>query len=200
MSITDELIDYAEKAPDYVFTRELPHIADRIDAEHESKISRAAQLLADAEKDRDFNYANWQDCKQKVLQHNITIDELDAEIERLKDELAHCIELPKDADGEYIHIGDMMENLREDFEPLFHHTFRVYGIQYRAYGQECTLTEDGYPSIQYRASEVRHHHEPTVEDVLREFGEKYCDMVAGSDKERELFAEYASKLQLKEQE
>ena len=40
-------------------------------------------MLADAEKDRDYNYANWQECKQKVLQGNITFDELNAKIEHL---------------------------------------------------------------------------------------------------------------------
>ena len=79
------------------------------------------------------------------------------------------VKLPVDADGEVIHIGDVVENLREDLEPRLHHTFTVYGIQYRAYEQECSLTQDGYPTILYRASEVRRHHPPTVEDVLREF-------------------------------
>lgn len=81
-----------------------------LEAEHEKAMIRAGQLLDDAEKERDYNYANWQECKQKVLQGNITFDELNARIEHLMDELSHCIELPKDADGVPISVGDMMES------------------------------------------------------------------------------------------
>ena len=170
----------------------LLRIADRIDAEHESEISRAAQLLADAEKDRDFNYANWQDCKQRVLQHNITIDELDSEIERLKDELAHCIALPVDADGEVIHVGDTMD-------------------RGNAHGHVIALMLSNYPkkwggglhwSIQLEGEQAptaldltfHHHHAPTVEDVLHNF---ICDVEEDVRDEREIIAEYAAKLQLR---
>lgn len=56
-------------------------------AEHEKAMIRAGQLLDGAEKERDYNYANWQECKQKVLQGNITFDELERENESLKAEL-----------------------------------------------------------------------------------------------------------------
>ena len=103
------------------------------------------------------------------------------------------IELPKDANGEYIHIGDVMENLREDLEPWVHHRFRVYSIQYRDFEQSATLTENGYPTILYRACECCHYHEPTtVEGVLREFAEG----VEGQNKDFTEFVitEYAKKL------
>lgn len=165
-------------------------IADRIDIEHERELDYVRNLASEGL------------AEQWNSGYDVGFASADDWLEQHEGAMAEhgWIRLPKDADGKYIHIGDMMENLREDFEPPFHHTFRVYGIQYRAYGQECTLTEDGYPSIQYRASEVRHHHEPTVEDVLREF---YTLAVRGKethadDVDDAVLAEYAAKLQLKE--
>lgn len=167
-------------------------IADRIDAEHECEIRRAAQLLDNAEKDRDFNYANWQDCKQKVLQHNITIDELDAEIERLKDELAHRIELPVDADGETIHIGDrLIDKDDKPSKPAF-----VKCILYNDEG--CAVSDIDPLGCWYEPSLLRHHR-PTVEDVLRELIKRWGDMPwdSDSDDDEPLIAEYAAKLQLR---
>lgn len=130
-------------------------------------------------------------------------DRIDAEHEKAIRELNNladavadsCVQLPKDANGEYIHIGDELDG---------------YGYQYggaycKAIVNEVTILagpkDSSYKSwLMWDATEVRHHHELTVEDVLREFGDKYCDMVAGSDKESDLIAEYAAKLQLKEQE
>ena len=169
---------------------ELTVIADRIDAEHEREISRAAQLLADAEKDRDFNYANWQDCKQKVLQHNITMDELSAEIERLKDELAHRIEPPKDADGEPIHIGDVMEWVPYDssYPSVIRKVVAVGVCVFFAWSDE----KQGY--AQYEALAYRHHPAPTVEDVLWEMADRcYADEDEPRDRDA-IVAEYAAKL------
>ena len=214
MSITDELRGFA-RTFDHVwfksdgtaiFTTGIPidadrgdkymfRIADRIDAEHESEISRAAQLLADAEKDRDFNYANWQDCKQRVLQHNITMNELSAEIERLKDELAHRIELLRDADGEPIHIGDVMEWVPYDdtYRPVIRTVSGVGDDVFFAWSDEkCNYA-------QYDAQAYRHHKQPTVEDVLREFVDEFnrddtelCD--------EEIIERFAAKLRLAESE
>ena len=185
MSATDELRKWAKGSTLSSWTAErLTAIADRIDAEHEKAMSRAGQLLADAEKDRDYNYANWQECKQKVLQGNITIDELSAEIERLKDELSHRIELPKDADNVPWNIGDHDEDGNEV--------------------TELRLTSDGWFVVTdgewpYRPESKRHYHAPTVEDVLTEFG---IDWEHESDCEDRaaLLKEYASKLRLAEGE
>ena len=67
------------------------------------------------------------------------------------------VELPKDADGEYIHIGDVME--------WDNGTFTVH---------ELKVTEDGWTTWDEQHgytvhTDETHHHEPTVEDVLREF-------------------------------
>ena len=196
MSITDELRKWVKSlyTPNSATVKdEGERIADRIDAEHEKAMSRAGQLLADAEKDRNYNYANWQECKQKVLQGNITFGELNARIERLMDEMAHRIELPKDADGEYIHVGDEMEP--NGANSLFGQaSFEVRAMRYDEGGWEV------YDRLgdRYAPSLLRHHHAPTVEDVLREFAEKVIDSQIPSvhPTYEEAIAEYAGKLRL----
>ncbi len=162
MSITDELREYVSHYSVAGSTKDklLTALADRIDAEHEKAMSRAGQLLADAEKDRDYNYANWQECKQKVLQGNITIDELNARIEFLEDALLHCIERPKDADGEDIHIGDVME--------WCNGSFTVHELKLTEDGWQTWDSEHGYT---VNADECIHHHAPTVEDVVTDLCE-----------------------------
>lgn len=61
-----------------------------------------------------------------------------------------------------------------------------YGVNATAYDWEHWL----------KKNESLFRPKPTVEDVLREFGDKYCDVSLGSDAESELFAEYAAKLRL----
>jgi chromosome segregation ATPase len=46
-------------------------------------LSRAAALLANAEQDRDANYAYWMDCKEKVVHANATIEELQAKLDAI---------------------------------------------------------------------------------------------------------------------
>lgn len=186
MSITDELRKwgYGFCGSSYEVVNA---IADRIDAEHQKAMSRAGQLLADAERDRDYNYANWQECKQRVLQGNITIDELNARIECLEDALSHCIEWPKDADGEPWRLGDklMMEGEVCEVVGIGGHTiFYAFGN-----GVEWTIAHNN-----------RHHHAPTVEDVLREFVAEFIDYATCIDDHEvtDAIEQYAAKLQLRE--
>lgn len=160
-------------------------IADRIDAEHEKAMIRAGQLLDDAEKERDYNYANWQECKQKVLQGNITFDELNARIEHLMDELSHCIELPKDADGEYICAGDKLDGYGKTIEAV--------ELRYGRSGW-VLISRDGNAYADTFA--FTHHHAQTVEDVLREMADR-CYADEGEPRDRDaIVAEYAAKLRL----
>ena len=100
------------------------------------------------------------------------------------------VKLPVDADGEYIRIGDVME--WSDGE-----TFDVIGI-----GDGVlfyTESECDGPAEWTGASNKRHHHAPTVEDVLREFALK----VAGKEcmtMRSDVVDEYAAKLRLAEGE
>ena len=66
--------------------------------------------------------------------------------------------LPLDADGKYIHIGDVMEWCDSG------ETLTVDGI-----GRDVLFYIDGENAEWIPADSIRHHHEPTVEDVLREF-------------------------------
>ena len=104
------------------------------------------------------------------------------------------VRLPTDADGEYIHIGDVME------WPYGNGEFIVEGIGGNTLfyidkdSNECEWTAAG---------DKRHHHEPTVEDVLREFTDEVwnrcCEGATASDSGiDELVAECAAKLMLKE--
>lgn len=110
--------------------------------------------------------------------------------------------LPKDADGETIRIGDVMEWCDPDGEV-------TVTCEVDAVGVECFFAWDGANGryAQKRASAYRHHHEPTVEDVLREFAQKmnenigmYMGEAIDADEWRDAdaknIAEYAAKLRL----
>lgn len=199
--ITDELRTYIDGLMLVPLTcSKLTAIADRIDEEHKKAMIRAGQLLDDAEKERDYNYANWQDCKQKVLQHSVTINELSAEIERLKDELAHRIEPPKDADGEYWLYGDKI--MMPDGNVV-----EVVGIggDWLYY---CVASVAITAFYRTRAHDKRHYKQPTVEDVLWDMHVKLDEVAAlhadeptdSDERERDverILAEHAAKLQLR---
>ena len=97
------------------------------------------------------------------------------------------VRLPKDADGEYIHIGDVMETFAcpaQDYRKLV-----VYAIAER----DVMSTENEF----FAFSEIRHYHAPTVEDVLREMLDAWGELPCGATNEA-IVAEYAKRLQLRE--
>ena len=111
-----------------------------------------------------------------------------AELHTLTDRIdSEMVELPKDADGEYIHIGDVMEWCDSG------ETLTVEGI-----GSDVLFYIDGENAEWTAARNKRHHHEPTVEDVLREFAEKVIDSQIPSvhPTYEEAITEYAAKLRL----
>ena len=72
--------------------------------------------------------------------------------------------LPVDADGVPIHVGDVMDNTHKDgFRAK-----RVIGICLHD-GGKWTVEVDEERLRWHRTDKLRHHHAPTVEDVLREF-------------------------------
>ena len=112
------------------------------------------------------------------------------------------VRLPKDTDGEYIHIGDVIEWCDSG------ETLEVVGI-----GADDTLfyfdkDSDGEEMADWTsARNKRHHKQPTVEDVLREFAQKmnenvgmYTSEAIDADEWRQAdsktIAEYAAKLRL----
>lgn len=76
------------------------------------------------------------------------------------------VELPTDADGEYIHIGDRMENNE-----------RVARIVLTDGSWEPSVyTEESYNVLhEHFCNEISHYRKPTVEDVLREFTDAILD-------------------------
>ena len=124
-------------------------------------------------------------------------DRIDAEHEKAEqdlidannqmEQLCECsIRLPVDADGEYIHVGDVLT----DGE----YTFRVDELAVFGDGSWSIRNEDGNA---WAACDVTHHHTPTVEDVLREFALAVCKDDALTIR-KDVVDEYAAKLQLRE--
>ena len=96
--------------------------------------------------------------------------------------------LPVDADGEYIHIGDRMENNE-----------RVARIVITDESWEPSVYLEKLPNVlhEYFCSEISHYHAPTVEDVLREFANRWWTLPREESAD-ELLADYAKRLQLRE--
>lgn len=181
MSITKELREYAEKQIKWldmtkVHYRKLLAIADRIDAEHEAKVSYWQGASYKDGDDEGFASADdW------LGQHE------DAMAEH------GWVRLPLDADGEPIHIGDVMEWCDSG------ETLEVIGI-----GDDCLYYLDGEEAEWTAARNKRHHHAPTVEDVLREFTDAVLEWAGKSGTVAEVgtwsdvAADFTAKLQLRE--
>lgn len=93
------------------------------------------------------------------------------------------VELPKDANGIEIRVGDDMEVVSGKFAG------QHSAVEYLA------MTEDGWEVDGEPPQSLRHYHAPTVEDILREFGDWYTHTKGGCDEDG-IIADYAAKLQL----
>ena len=102
------------------------------------------------------------------------------------------VRLPVDAEGECIHVGDVMEWV--DIEGTVEVVCTVDAV-----GVDCFFAWDAANCryAQKHANAYRHHHAPTVEDVLREFADRVCNSGHqwGLDADTTI-AEYAAKLRL----
>ena len=133
---------------------------------------------------------HWNNC----IPHGPWHDELDEKMRATQRELDDRYQLlPVDADGEVIHVGDELQ--WDDGERL-----TVIGV-----GNDIVfyVNDDGLGGAQWtKANNKHHYHKPTIEDVLREFAEKVTDsQIPGTHPTyEEAIAEYAKKLQLKEDE
>ena len=119
------------------------------------------------------------------------VDAIERELEE------RYVALPKDADGETIHIGDRVENNE-----------RVARITLTDDSWEPSVYIEKLPNVlhEYFCNEVSHYHEPTVKDVL----EKALNEAAMLDRNEgywpsaaditNLVNELAPKLQLREEE
>ena len=104
------------------------------------------------------------------------------------------VRLPVDAEGVPIHVGDVMEERSG-------HTFEVASIMvFGGSGNQLVFSDARNFSSFREPHDLRHHHAPTVEDVLREFALACEDAGnAGPEVER-IVAEYAAKLRLAEED
>lgn len=93
------------------------------------------------------------------------------------------VRLPKDADGEYIHSGDVLDGYGK--------TIEVVEMRHGRSGW-VLISRDGNG---YADTFAFAHHKQTVEDVLREFGDWYAHTKGGCDEDG-IIAEYAAKLRL----
>ena len=137
------------------------------------------------------------DCVSLREHVNAILDEIEREV-------ADMVPLPVDADGEPIHVGDAME--ADDGT-----TFEVEHISLYPWGWRCIgegTDRSGFTCTAHAIPDgCRHHHAPTVEDVLREFAQEMNEnlgMYTGEaidadewrDADADTIAEYAAKLRL----
>jgi len=110
------------------------------------------------------------------------------------------VELPKDAHGEYIRVGDVMEHRR----PCVKSPATVDRIELWEVGGHYLWTirlDTGDESHEFSGCELRHHRAQTVEDVLREFASECLTYATCVDDHEvaDAIELYAAKLQLKEE-
>ena len=157
--------------------------ADRIDERHEDELG-AARAKAEAE------YDGWYPpCEVEGMRR--FAERLEAAASKRADVTIFGVDYmacPLDADGVPIHIEDVME--WPDGK-----TFEVVGIG------DVTLFyvegDDDALADWTGASTKRHHHAPTVEDVLREMLKHFGAIEEVTPEVAEYIAEYAAKLTLR---
>lgn len=181
MSITNELRERARIAKP-ISRKDLFAIADRIDAEHQKAEDEWRA------KNGDMWLKGYAACHEELMEGHPVIA---ADLEK-----AGWVELPKDADGVPIHVGDELEYL-EALHPDVPSRFKVQDMFYCGKGKWRLRA---YPAT-YEPEKCRHYHAPTVEDVLREFADRVCNSGHqwGLDA-ADTIAEYAKRLKLAEGE
>jgi hypothetical protein len=190
-SITTELREWLENAYTYgtgddLFKKNyrpwfgwklvLEPMLDRIDAEHESKVSYWQDASYKDGYDEGFASADdyFTDKRETLKEHG-------------------WVKLPVDADGVPIRVGDKMEPISVKYD-----RFGVVTL--------CLDTRDGRWSLltdldgdwsHDELCQLRHYTPPTVEDVLAEFADKVCNSGHqwGLDA-ADTIAEYAKRLRL----
>ena len=181
MSISDELREWAKEFWEFAYGKfgdkaRLLAIADRIDAEHKKACDDAWDNGYEADY---LGIKKWLTEHPQVMEHH------------------GWIRLPKDADGEPIHVGDVMESKGSGL--LFDKaSFEVRIMRC----DECGWEVYDRLGDRYEPSLLRHYHAPTVEDVLRQViaCANNGTHVHGALDTEQIVAEYAAKLRLAEEE
>ena len=84
-------------------------------------------------------------------------------VDEIEREVAAMVPLPVDADGVPIHVGERVQLIGNDPSTVSHMSLAGDGWRVYVKYDGDLGTGSGEPS------RIRHHHAPTVEDVLREF-------------------------------
>lgn len=121
-----------------------------------------------------------------IMEHDGTkpsFHELSKALDAIEDELAGYIELPVDADGEPLRVGDEIEYPNGARDTVRFATISPIG---------WAVNDRGWvPEV------MRHHHPPTVEDVLREFADLVRkERIELATISEDTIAEYAKRLRL----
>ena len=166
------------------------------------------EIEREVEELRDRDYRNGREDAKGAVEF---ADRLKAAVDKREDVTLFGVDytpLPVDADGEPIHVGDVMEADNGT-------TFEVEHISLYQWGWRCVGEGTDRSGVTCTAHAIpdgcRHHHAPTVEDVLREFAQEmnenlgmYTGEAIDADEWRKAdertIAEYAAKLRLAEGE
>jgi hypothetical protein len=182
MSITDELREYALGWDEGNRVRgDLTAIADRIDAEHEAKVTYWQGASYKDGYDEGFASADdW------LAQHE------DAMAEH------GWVKLPVSEDGDVLHIGELVDEKLPFGGYAAPAPIDTMELSRGASGYGWMVKLDAANRALISPKLLRHYHKPTVEDVLREFAEKVIDSQIPSvhPTYEEAIAEYAAKLRL----
>lgn len=194
MSITDELRGYAKQL-DFLFDNlgmvcgRLLDIADRIDAEHEVTERQRESYRVD------LKAANGAVNEAYNRGYDEGFASADDWLGQHEDAMSEhgWVRLPVDADGEVIHVGDTLVSRYEGRD----YVREVEALIFTDRWDFELSDEDGdtrdVASMEDFYSNTRHYHAPTVEDVLREFGDWYAHVKGGCDEDG-IIAEYAAKV------
>ena len=193
MSITDELREAITWFVDSQRDR-FSAIADRID-------EGQAQL----EEDLDLAFGKSEELSRVIVDvaESLGVDTMlpDEDVyEALLESAEGCIQLPKDADGVPFHVGELVDEMLPFGGYAAPAPIDTMELSRGASGYGWMVKLDAENRASISPSLLRHHHEPTVENVLREFAANIADVLGGDDfkldDNDELYAEYAAKLRL----
>lgn len=151
------------------------------------------EIEREVEELRDRDYRNGMEDGEGAVEF---ADRLKAAVDKREDVTLWGVDytpLPVDADGEVWHVGDLAVGEVNPRNPKEVERMLWYGPDS---GWQLETDTIIFPCPE----RVRHHHAPTVEDVLREFASDIADVLGGDDfrldDSDELFAEFAKRLRL----
>ena len=192
MNITDELRDFARRWPctDYI-CKDMLAIADRIDEEHETRVA-ALQEKVRNQRDALTDARLALEARNKGELKSSWQRELDALNGELADLRSRTVELPLDADGEYIRVGERVQLIGNDPSTVSHMSLADDGWRVYVKYDGAIGTGSGEPK------HIRHYHATTTEDVLREMLEQAFpnNFLHKGEAIEAMVAVYAKRLQL----